>query len=368
MSNRHTRARLSLCLASFFSGMVFYAPIATYYRQARGVDILGISVIESISLVFGLLMEVPWGYFADRIGYRKTLVVSSFVLFSSRIVFWRAYSFPVFLAERLLLSFANAAMSGVDNAYLSKIDNRQASYGLYQASGMAGLVAASLLFPLLSSPVDESGLFTVFSGFLSLVCMLTLPEVESVDTKGRRTMHVPRWDKKTWFFLTSVALFSAVNQMVTVFLVQMGYERMGLPLSSFAYPYLGLSCLSVAGGWWSAWWYHLKKASIWCFVCSLAGVLCLVLGKSLPPLIIGVLSVRLGFCLFMPYVAKRQVSGSETYDQATALSIQQMYFDLVEIVISPILGWLASRDLNASFLVSFCLLAAAWLLFIRQEP
>ena len=161
MSNRHTRARLSLCLASFFSGMVFYAPIATYYRQARGVDILGISVIESISLVFGLLMEVPWGYFADRIGYRKTLVVSSFVLFSSRIVFWRAYSFPVFLAERLLLSFANAAMSGVDNAYLSKIDNRQASYGLYQASGMC-FVSSIHSFPYniekmaMSTPVMPS--------------------------------------------------------------------------------------------------------------------------------------------------------------------------------------------------------------------
>ncbi|MDE5933296.1 MAG: MFS transporter, partial [Lachnospiraceae bacterium] len=51
-------------------GMVFYGPIATLYRQAQGVSVFEITLIESISLAICLLLELPWGIVADRIGYK----------------------------------------------------------------------------------------------------------------------------------------------------------------------------------------------------------------------------------------------------------------------------------------------------------
>lgn len=54
---------------SCLQGMVFYGPIATLYRQAQGVTVFEITLIESISLVLCLLLELPWGIIADRIGY-----------------------------------------------------------------------------------------------------------------------------------------------------------------------------------------------------------------------------------------------------------------------------------------------------------
>jgi MFS family permease len=54
-------------------GMVFYGPIATLYRQASGLSVFQITLIESISYILCILFELPWGILADKIGYRKTM-------------------------------------------------------------------------------------------------------------------------------------------------------------------------------------------------------------------------------------------------------------------------------------------------------
>ena len=53
--------------------MIFYGPVATLYRQVHGVSIFQITLIESISLILCILLELPWGIVADKIGYRKPL-------------------------------------------------------------------------------------------------------------------------------------------------------------------------------------------------------------------------------------------------------------------------------------------------------
>lgn len=83
---------------ALLQGMVFYGPIATLYRQAQGVTVFEITVIESISLALGILLEIPWGMIADKIGYRKTMIFCSSLYFISKIVFWQATGFGGFLA------------------------------------------------------------------------------------------------------------------------------------------------------------------------------------------------------------------------------------------------------------------------------
>ena len=74
----------------FLQGFVFYGPIATVFRENRGVSIYQIFLIESISMILIMLFEVPWGIFADKFGYKKTLVISNFIFFISKIVFFKA--------------------------------------------------------------------------------------------------------------------------------------------------------------------------------------------------------------------------------------------------------------------------------------
>lgn len=83
----------------FLQGFVFYGPVATIYRQARGLLMSEIFLIESIALVLILLFEVPWGWFADRYGYKKTLVIVNLLYFVSKIIFYKAEGFGGFLLE-----------------------------------------------------------------------------------------------------------------------------------------------------------------------------------------------------------------------------------------------------------------------------
>ena len=63
----HKRNIVLLCLITFLQGMVFYAAVATLYRQAAGLSIFEITAIEGISVAMALALEVPWGRIAERL-------------------------------------------------------------------------------------------------------------------------------------------------------------------------------------------------------------------------------------------------------------------------------------------------------------
>jgi len=368
--NTHSikRGRALLCLSAFCGGLVFYAPIATFYRQARGIDIFQITTIESISLGVAMALEVPWGYVAERLGYKKTLCISFFILALSKVVFWKADTFFLFLIERLLLAFANSGISGVDTAYLSRLDNRQRTYGLYQACSMAGLVLVSVVFPFFSDAVGQSGLLTVFSSFLSFLCILFLPEMHMARVE-RKGIHVPVFSLRLFRFLTAWALLSTVNQVVTVFLVQLCYEKVSLDVSHFSYPFLALSFVAILGNGSSSFVFgrHTKEAAFFCFSLALLGCTLLAFANDLAMVLVAVLLLRLGYSLFAPFSTSVQVRNSIGYDEATSLSIFQLYFSLIEIAMTPLFGYLAKTNIRSALLLGSVLCLIALVLVSRPR-
>ena len=129
---------------ALLQGMVFYASIATLYRQAAGITVFQIALIESISYLLCLLFELPWGIVADKIGYKKTLCFCCVLYFASKLVFWRAEGFAGFLLERIMISIVIAGMTGVDTSILylsSKAGESQRTVGIYNLLGTVGLLA-----------------------------------------------------------------------------------------------------------------------------------------------------------------------------------------------------------------------------------
>lgn len=102
---------------TLLQGMVFYSSVATLYRQAVGVTIFQITLIESISLCLTIACELPWGILADRIGYKRSFVICGALFFVSKIVFWQARGFFGFLMERVLLAVVVSGLSGVDISF-----------------------------------------------------------------------------------------------------------------------------------------------------------------------------------------------------------------------------------------------------------
>ena len=82
-----------LCVITFLQGMVFYASVATLYREAAGLSMLQIGTIEAVNLALSMALEVPWGWLADRIGYRRTMIACNVLFLVTKVIFWQAEGF-----------------------------------------------------------------------------------------------------------------------------------------------------------------------------------------------------------------------------------------------------------------------------------
>lgn len=221
---------------SLLQGMVFYSAVATLYRQAVGVSVFQITIIESIFLALALFLEVPWGIFAEKIGYKNTIVICCVTYFISKIIFWQADGFGMFLLVRVLLSIVMAGMSGVNASilYLSCDESyAHKAFSIYESLGTAGmLLAASIYTVFFHGQYRMTGFLTVISYGAAMVLAFFLEEVKQQGTMKeepmadfilvlRDTLH----RKELFLFLIGVALFSECHQTVTVFLSQLQYER-----------------------------------------------------------------------------------------------------------------------------------------------
>ena len=355
MHNANKKALVLMNLSAFFSGMVFYAPIATLYRQNRGISVWQMSVIEAVSLVLMMALELPWGYIADRIGYRRTLMISFLLLFISKIVFFGATTFPLFLFERILLAIALSALSGVDIAYLHTCKATQKELGHYQGSMFLGLLAVALLFPLFSEVYTQSAILTIISHLIALLFILSLPR-ENHEADGPllpktgmlKTVTTLVHNKKLLLYVGGNAVLFGVNQVVTIFLVQLCYARVGIALSMFALPFLLLVITSTCLSFLSAplvTRFGAFPLTVGAFTLSCIGLLLLSTLQGFVVVIFGAILIRIGATLVQPLYFSVTAKVSEGSDLATSLSLNSLLGTSIELILTLALGFMAERNL-----------------------
>lgn len=361
---------------ALLQGMVFYGPIATLYRQAQGVTVFEITLIESISLALGILLEIPWGMIADKIGYRKTMIFCSFIYFISKIVFWQATGFGGFLAERVMLSVVLAGYSGVDTSivYLSSEGtDSQKAFGLYNSMSMAGLLIAAAVFSVfVGDNYWLAGFLTVISYGLAMVLSFGLTEVRQTDAEEeaadpfRESFRQIFANRTLLLFLVGVGLFSEAHQTITVFLNQLQYERCGLNGSVIGLVYIVATLLGLLGAYSSTFTKRVGISRSFLLLCVLAAASCLILGSTsfALPSVISVLILRLSNTLFQPLLADLQNRQITSKNRATALSVCGMLVDGIAIGTNLIFGALSDWKLSAAFYFGSLICTVALLLFL----
>lgn len=349
---------------SCLQGMVFYGPIATLYRQAQGVSVFEITLIESISLVLCLALELPWGIVADRIGYKKTMVFCCLLYLISKVLFWKAEGFPAFLLERTLLSVVMAGLSGVDTSilYLSAAkENSQKVFGIYNGLGTAGLLLAALVYS--AAVVGDyrlAGFLTVVSygAAATLSCFLTEVREEERKKTGakefsaclRRTFS----DKYLLLFLIGIAFLNETHQTVTVFLNQLLYVRAGIGDRAIGWLYILVTVIGMCGVFSDRLTRRMGERFIIRACYFMAAVSCLLSAFTNVPAG-GIIMLRTAFGLFSPLQIKMQNEQIMTADRATALSINAVIIDSVGVGTNLVFGALAEHDLTAALLAGACL-------------
>lgn len=364
----------ALYAIALLQGMVFYAPIASLYRQAAGLSLSQIALIEGASYLFCLAMELPWGMLADRIGYRRTMIVCCGLYFLSKLVFWRAQGFSAFLLERFLLSAALAGFSGVDESliYLScgESDGHRA-FGLYDAFGTAGLLLAAAVYTLwIGERYRLAALITAASYGLALLCALLLVEVrpqacaKAPALRGfvdllRQTLRRRRF----LAFLLGFALYREAVQVVTVWLSQNQYLRCGMDAHGVGASYLAVTLLSLSGA--------LSKrladalgerrfaAACYLLTAACCALLCIVRVGWLSVLFVGL--VATAGALLRPLAATLCNRRADAALRATHLSIFALLQDSAAAAGELAFGRAADFSLNAAFLLCVAACLAAWI-------
>lgn len=344
-------------------GMVFYGPIATLYRQAQGVTIFEITIIESISLALCIVLELPWGIIADKIGYKRTIIICNTLFFISKIVFWKASGFFGFLAERIILSVVLAGLSGVDTSilYLScKKEESHKVFGIYNGLGTSGLLIASLIYSFfIGSNYKLSALLTAISYGLSLLLSLFLVEVKSKqkdkiknnNTGFLKLIVLVFKNKSLLFFLISVALLNETHQTITVFINQIQYVKAGISLNTIGLVYILVTLLGLCSTFSSKVTEKIGafKLSKICYLIAIISCISLAFTSSAVVSIAAVLLLRIVFSLFQPLQINLQNRQVISENRATNLSIYAVIINSVGISTNMMFGALAERNISLSF-------------------
>lgn len=348
----------------FLQGMVFYSPVATLYRQAAGLDLFQIGLIESLSMVLMLALELPWGVLADRLGHRRTLVICAFVLAVSKVVFWRADCFEDFLAERVLLAVAGSGLSGCDSAYLyaccGEGDHRRA-FSHWQAVETAGLLLAALAWPLMGGRYRLAALLTVGTYAAAALLTLGLREPERRhEAEARQRLSLREALRGTWSvapLLLAFCLVQETAQMITVFLGQEQFLRAGIPQGWFGLLQAAVTLAGLTAGLSHRLTKRLgtRRGGMTLMVAGSGACLLLAAVPSPLPAAAGVVLLRGIQSLLLPLSQSIQNERAAPMGRAAQLSCNAMLLDLGGLCLYPAFGALADQGVaHAMLLGTLC--------------
>ncbi|MDE7284448.1 MAG: MFS transporter [Lachnospiraceae bacterium] len=346
---------------SFFQGMVFYSSIATLYRQAAGISIFQITLIESISLVLSLAFEIPWGVLADRIGYRRTMIICNTLFFISKIIFWKSQSFADFLLERVLLAIVASGISGVDTSilYLScSEDDSQRAFGIYGSLGTAGLLSSAAIYTVfIKENYRAAGFLTVISYGIAAILNFGLKEVKATGKDERTSfghsltiLKETLYNKSLLLLIAGVALLYEVNQTITVFFNQLQYKKAGMSARLISGVYILMTLSGLVSVFSAPLTKKLKPRFFGAMLFAICSFACLMLAFTENPFIsvLGVLLISICTSLMSPLGTELQNKAITATDRATALSMSTLIMDLLAVFTNLVFGKLAEFDLSAA--------------------
>lgn len=95
-----------------------YVPIFMLFQEARGLSFFERLALGGIFSAVVILVEIPTGVFADRIGRRRSMLIGALTMVASCLIASRAHSFATFAIAEALGAISIALCSGADSAYL----------------------------------------------------------------------------------------------------------------------------------------------------------------------------------------------------------------------------------------------------------
>lgn len=235
---------LLILLMECFGSMIFYLPIAMMFKLSRGLSISQIFLIESISFIVSIVLEVPSGWLADKIGFKKAVCIATGFLLAARIVLMLSYSFWLFLTVSVLTGIGYAMLSGCNTSlmYVS-VDKKDAekAFSLMNAFTHGGMLVSLAISSvlLLFLPMIVTYVLTVIAAFICLILSFLVKDVPyTAEQKKERPGILSSLkdflsNRRMIVLVLSQGLIAEIWRSVYQNLNQFQYERCGIDMKYF---------------------------------------------------------------------------------------------------------------------------------------
>lgn len=368
MKKKNIYLMYMICL---LQGMVFYGSVATAYRLTRGINLLQMGIIEAVFTLLMVILEVPWGYLCDRIGYKKTLIICNLIYFISKIIFYFAFDFKMFLLERILLAIVNSGLSGCDTGYLYECSkgNSTKVFAYYNMMGTFGLFIASFVFSLyIKDNINLSGYLTIFPYLLATILTLFIDDVKKENTAHMPMVkHIKDFIKKPKIlaFVFAGVLLTDTMHEINTFLNQLLYQRVDIDIKWFGILYALMMLIGLSNAFLERFEKHFGQDKLFNSIYLIAILSSLVLLITRNKLIVILMIMLTVLCENMYYPLKNTKLNDQiiSNDRATILSIYSMIGNTLAIFTNLSFGYSANISINTAIIISIIFVLIGWILY-----
>lgn len=255
---------------TLFFSLLFWLPIFYEFQRRIGLSDERIFAIQSLYYLVFCALELPTGWFADRVGHTRSLVLGAVALVASHL--WPSLS-PTeggMVAHYLLIALARSLVSGASSAYayerlteLGDRDGFKAVEGRARALGLAAKVVAwTFVGALMDRWLTGPYWLTTLAALLSLGFALALPRpppTASAPSPGapageplrfRRALSLVRETPALGLVMgQGVALF-VLQRVVQINLLQPLLRERAVPVEAYGLVLAGVSVFEALGSAW----------------------------------------------------------------------------------------------------------------------
>jgi MFS family permease len=216
---------IGMALTSFFGdvGYEMVSAVLPAFLTSIGAAAEALGWIEGTADALSSFMKLAAGWYSDRIGHRKPIVVSGYFLSGTALSLCAAaMSWPLVLAGRLAAWFGKGIRSPLRDAMLTEsvtAEVRGRAFGAHRAADTAGAVCGPLLAVWLlsvlpqrnaSAPFRTIFLISLIPGLLSCASMALLVQEKRGPGRSRKLWQsVAELPERYKRFLLGVGIFGA---------------------------------------------------------------------------------------------------------------------------------------------------------------
>lgn len=359
-----------LYIIQAFRWFLLLMPVFVLFYEENGLGLRDIFIIQAFYSVCVILFEIPSGYFADRLGRKRSMLIGVIFAAAGFTTYAFAYTFVEFLFVQFLLALGASFVSGSDAALLydtlvqldrdreyQRIAGRLASISNF-SEGIAGLVGGALAVISLRTPLYVQAVLTIL--VIPLVATLREPDRKVADrSEGsfRAIARIVRYAlhghaEVKWLILYSSLI--GTSTLTIVWFVQPYLQAVDVPLAWFGAAWAILQ--------FSIGVFAINAYRIETFLGRRVSLISLILLASLGYFLLSQFQAMWALPFLLIFYLVRGINGPVLNDyinkvvssdiRATVMSVKSLVGRLMFTILGPIVGWVNDAySLSDAFLV-----------------